>query len=165
MKLNVLAVAIFSMSLSLAGVCADKPYVITRALTMDMANKVAVTAAVTCNKQGYQVAVAVVDRTGNLLAFLRDPLSGPHTIAVSQRKAYTAATYQTASGSVPESQSMRFTPGVILLRGGLPIRAGGRFYGAVGVSGAPAKKTQGDIDESCAQAGIDAIKDALEFSD
>ena len=144
---------------------AEKPYVSMRALTPEMANKVAVSAAQACRKQGYQVAVAVVDRAGNLLAFLRDPLSGAHTIAVSQRKAYTSATYQVASGEMLGNQEMRFTPGVILLRGGLPIRVAGQFYGAVGVSGAPAKKKVGDADEECAQAGINAIKDALEFAE
>jgi uncharacterized protein GlcG (DUF336 family) len=39
------------------------------------------------------------------------------------------------------------------------IEAGGSLLGAVGVSGAPG----GDADESCAKAGIEAIKDKLEF--
>lgn len=147
------------------GVYAEKPYVTSRALSMDLANHLVTSAANECRKQGFQVAVAVVDRAGNLLAFMRDPLAGPHTIDVSQRKAYTSATYQSSSGSMMASEHLRFTPGVILLRGGLPIQVGGQFYGAVGVSGAPAKKTPGDADEECARAGINAISDALEFAE
>ena len=45
------------------------------------------------------------------------------------------------------------------LAGGLPIQAGGRLYGGIGVSGAPDGKT----DEACAQAGIDAVIDDLEM--
>lgn len=165
MKRVLNSIAVLGLVLTAATASAEQPYVSMRALSMELANQLAVSAAQACRKQGYQVAVAVVDRTGNLMAFLRDPLAGAHTIAVSQRKAYTAATYQSATGSLMENQQLRFTPGVILLRGGLPVRVAGHFYGAVGVSGAPAKKTMGDADEECAQAGIDAIRDALEFTD
>lgn len=145
--------------------CAEKPYVNVRMLSMDMANRVAVSAAAACRKQGFQVAVAVVDRAGKLLAFVRDPLAGSHTIDVSQRKAYTSATYQSSTATMMKNTELRFTPGIILLRGGLPIRVGGHFYGAVGVSGAPGKTMPGDADEECAQAGIDEIRDALEFAE
>ena len=56
------------------------------------------------------------------------------------------------------------SPGVLLLGGGLPINIAGHFYGAVAVSGAPAEKTSGDIDEACAAAGIAAIEEALQFA-
>lgn len=45
------------------------------------------------------------------------------------------------------------------LAGGLIVEAGGSLVGAVGVSGAPG----GDADEACARAGIEAIRDRLEF--
>ena len=154
-----------SFCFCVSNVYAEKPYVSMRALSPEMANKVAVSAFQACRKQGYQVAVAVVDRTGNLLAFLRDPLSGPHTISVSQGKAYTSATFQIASGDMADNPELSNAPRVLLIRGGLPIRVGGQFYGAVAVSGAPAKKKVGDADQECAQAGIDAIKDALEFAE
>jgi uncharacterized protein GlcG (DUF336 family) len=158
-------IVIFFLVITSTEAFADQPYVQMRALSAELANQLAFTAAEECRKHGYQVAVAVVDRSGNLMAFVRDPLAGPHTIDVSQRKAYTAATYQTSTAQMADNQYLRFTPGVILLGGGLPIRAGGQFYGAVGVSGAPAKKIPGDEDEACAQAGIDAIREALEFTD
>jgi len=52
------------------------------------------------------------------------------------------------------------TKGLLIARGGLPINAGGTIFGGIGVSGAPS----GEIDEKCAQAGIDAISDDLEMS-
>ena len=55
--------------------------------------------------------------------------------------------------------SVRNLPGVVALGGGLMIEAGGSLVGAVGVSGAPG----GDADEACAKAGIEAVRDRLDF--
>jgi uncharacterized protein GlcG (DUF336 family) len=60
---------------------------------------------------------------------------------------------------------MRDIPEVLIIGGGLPINIGGYFYGAVGVSGAPARKKTGDVDEECAKAGIDAIAVDLEMAE
>ena len=50
-------------------------------------------------------------------------------------------------------------PGAVILGGGLVIEAGGSLVGAVGVSGAPG----GDADDACAKAGIEAVRDRLDF--
>ena len=143
----------------------ERPYVITRGLGAEAAHTVAVAALRECRGRGYQVAVAVVDRGGRLLAFARDPLAGTHTIEVSQRKAFTAATYQSPTSAMMGRAELAASPGVLLLGGGLPIRVGGHFYGAVAVSGAPAEKVSGDVDEACAQAGIEAVRETLEFAE
>ena len=143
----------------------DQAFVTTRVLTAATANQVAVAAEETCKKKGYQVSVAVVDRYGNLLAFIRDPLSGAHTINVAQDKAYTAATFQGATIELAERlKFLKGTPRVSLVGGGVPIRVAGYMYGAVGISGAPREKIPGDVDDACARAGIDAVKDAFEFA-
>lgn len=147
----------------------SKPFLSTRVISMDLANQLAMTAANECRKMGYQVAVSVVDRGGSLLAAVRDPLAGAHTIDVSLKKAQTAATFQTDTITMQkrgeEFSGLRFAKGVLIIGGGLPVRVGGHFYGAVGVSGAPAKKITGDVDHQCAQAGIDDIKEAIEFAE
>lgn len=43
--------------------------------------------------------------------------------------------------------------------GSVPIAAGGRVYGAIGVSGAP----DGMVDEECTEAGLDAVLMDLEM--
>jgi len=134
-----------------------------RILSFETAQRLALGAAQACRRQGFQVAAAVVDRNGRLLAFARDPLAGPHTIAVSQAKAYSAATFQSATSQMAGREALRGAPGVLLIGGGLPVRVGGYFYGAVGVSGAPADQRIGDRDEACARTGIDAVREALEF--
>ena len=157
---------IIVMMLSSAVVADGKIFVTTRVLTADSATKVAVEAELACRKGGYKVSVAVVDRQGNLLAFVRNPLSGNHTIKVSQRKAYTSATLLGATiDLVEEAKFLKDGPGILLLGGGVPIQVGGHIYGAVGVSGAPRDKIPGDVDDKCARAGIDAVIEALEFAE
>ena len=46
-----------------------------------------------------------------------------------------------------------------MLAGAVIVEAGGALLGAIGVSGAPG----GDKDEACAKAGLEAIRDKLDF--
>ena len=168
MKLQVI---LFTLILSFINttMADNKPFLTTRVLSMEIANKLAMTAANECKKMGYQVAVSVVDRSGNTLAVVRDPLAGSHTIDVSLKKAQTAATFQTDTMTMQkrgdEFSGLRFAKGVLIIGGGLPVRVGGHFYGAIGVSGAPAQRETGDIDHACALNGINAIKEDIEFAE
>ena len=54
---------------------------------------------------------------------------------------------------------LRSSTQVMAIGGGLGIEAAGSTLGAIGVSGAPG----GEADQACAQAGINAIADAVEF--
>jgi uncharacterized protein GlcG (DUF336 family) len=119
-----------------------------------------------CQKDGYTVAVAVVDRSGQPLALLRDNLAGAHTPRTAIRKAATAVSFRTDTTELAAStqagkasSGIRSLPGVVAVGGGMMIRAKGALVGAIGVSGAPT----GDADDACAKAGIAAIQDALEL--
>ena len=58
----------------------------------------------------------------------------------------------------PAIQGLRFmNDSILILGGGLPIKAGDEVIGGIGVGGAPG----GDKDGSCAQAGLDAIAAGL----
>ena len=141
-------------------------FVTSRSLSMELANKLVMAAARHCTKQGYQVSVAVTDRSGKLQAFIRNPLAGSHTIGVATLKAATSASFQTPTIDMMQGfDGLRDAPGVLLIGGGLPIRIGGHNYGAIGVSGAPAKKRTGDVDHECGLAGIDAIREEIEFAE
>ncbi len=144
-----------------------------RALTLDAASQVAWAALQSCRRHGYSVAVAVVDRGGNLRAFLRDRLAGPHTSETALRKAWTANSFRQSTAELAglledkriPSQVAR-NPGALLVGGGLTINAAGELVGAIGVSGAPPGRSERDsLDGACAQAGIDAIRDRLEFGE
>jgi uncharacterized protein GlcG (DUF336 family) len=145
---------------------AEPAFITTRVLSFTTAHKLAISAADACRKQGYQVTASVVDRNGNLLALVRDPLAGTHTIEVSRLKAVTAASFQTPTIEMQKGfAGLRDAPNVLLIGGGVPVRIGGQFYGAVGISGAPAKKITGDVDDECARAGIAAIREDIEFAE
>lgn len=131
-----------------------------KALTHTSANKMVVASLRECSKRGYSVAAAVVGRNGDLLAFLRNPLAGPHTEKVSQRKAFSAATFKTSTKDMQARKDLNFAPGILLIQGGVPISIGGTSYGGIAVAGAAP-----NVDELCAQAGINAIKEDILFSD
>ncbi|MGD8743648.1 MAG: heme-binding protein [Granulosicoccaceae bacterium] len=155
---------VFCMLVPLAQ-AAEEAFVSTRTLNTALVSQLTAATEQACAKRGYQVAVAVTDRYGNLLGFLRNPLAGAHTITVAEYKAYTAATFQSATLGLAERMSfLRGTPKISLVGGGVPIRSGGFMYGAVGVSGAPRDKQPGDIDDACAREGIKAIEEELEFA-
>ena len=136
------------------------PVLSMQTITAEIANRIVVAAVADCTAKGFKVAAAVTGRNGDLLAFLRNPLSGPHTELVSQRKAWSAASFQTATSELTSRTDLSFAPGVLLIQGGVPIEVGGKFYGGVGVSGAdPA------VDEECSRAGIAAVSDTLEFAE
>lgn len=149
------------------------PLVAFNSLSIEMADRAAWSALEDCRERGYSVAVAVVDRGGNVQALLRDNLAGPHTVETAIRKAWTANSFRQATsdlavmlrdGRIPDQ--VQNNPGVLLVGGGLPIEAKGRIVGAVGVSGAPPGKSEADShDHACAKAGIGAVQVELEFAD
>lgn len=134
--------------------------VILDSLSQNLANKIVVAAVEDCTKRGYKVSASVVGRDGNLLAFLRNPLSGPHTIKVSQMKAFTSATLQAPTSAMKARQDLSFAPDILLIVGGVPINVGGKFYGGAAVAGA-----EPEIDEKCALSGVESIKEILEFGE
>ncbi|WP_397534202.1 heme-binding protein [Roseateles sp.] len=138
----------------------------TKSLTPEAALTAARAALESCRKQGYQVAVAVVDRGGLTQVLLRDRFAGPHTVQVSADKAWTAVSFRTSTQALAADtqagkpmSGLRALPRFLAAGGGLLIEGGGSVYGAIGVSGGPG----GEADEACAQAGIKAIATSLEF--
>lgn len=128
--------------------------------TAEIVQRIVIAALDTCTARGNKVSVAVVARDGSLLGFLRSPLAAAHTIEVSRRKAYTAATLQAPTSQVLSRTDLSFAPGILLISGGLPLCAAGACLGGVAVAGADPS-----VDEQCAQAGIDAVKDDLELGE
>jgi uncharacterized protein GlcG (DUF336 family) len=137
-----------------------------KSLSPELALDLARAALAACRERGYQAAVAVVDRFGVTQVLLRDRFAGPHTVSTASGKAWTAVTFRTNTtelNAVSQPGMMqagiRNLPGVVALGGGMMVEAGGALLGAIGVSGAPG----GDADDACARAGIEAVRDKLEF--
>lgn len=137
-----------------------------RVLTPETALKAAQAALKKCRDSGYQATVAVTDRMGVVQVLLRDRFAGPHTVDMASAKAYSAASFRTNTSELAEAtqagrpqSGLRHRPGVAAVGGGMMIEASGSLLGAIGVSGAPGGKE----DDSCAAAGIEAIREDIEL--
>jgi len=149
-----------------SGVYAAEGTFNVRLLTPDTALKAAQAALKKCRENGYQVAVAVVDRMGVIQVLIRDRYAGPHTPRMARSKAYTAVSFRTNTSVLADvtqsgrpQSGVRGLRGVVALGGGLIIEASGSLVGGIGISGAPG----GREDDTCAAAGIAAIREDLEF--
>lgn len=137
-----------------------------RVLTPEAALKATQAAMAECRRQGWQVAVAVVDRSGVAQAMVRDRFAGAHTPRTAIDKAWTAVSFRTDTAELARmtqagqpSSGLRGLPRFVGVGGGVKIEAAGAIVGGIGVSGAPG----GEADETCARAGIAAIRDDLEL--
>src|SRR5439155_14647562 len=137
-----------------------------KAISLEMAQAIVQGTIERCRADGFHVSVTVIDGSGLLKAFLRDEGTGPHTIDLSRRKAYTALTFASrwkTSGEAAKAwgstlgSPMTNVEGTTGVAGGVPIKVGNDAIGAVGVSGA----VGGDKDEACAMAGIAKVADKL----
>lgn len=133
-------------------------------ISLTLANQIAAEAVAACAANGYNVAATVVDRAGTVRAVQRADNAGPHTLASSERKAWTSASAKNATQAMmegsqknPAGANLVYLPGVLLLGGGVPVKSGNEVIGAVGVGGAPG----GHLDEQCANAALEKVKGLL----
>ena len=118
------------------------------------AKKIAAGVVAECQKNGWNVAVAVVDNHGFLVYFERMDNTQTASMDIAVGKARAAATYRRPTRVFMEainkgSPATATLPGVFASPGGVPIMVDGKVTGAVGVSG-----VTGDQDEQCAKAGL-----------
>jgi uncharacterized protein GlcG (DUF336 family) len=160
---------IVAATLALAGPPAfagDDAVVVYKSLSPEIALEAAQAAMKKCRDNGFQIAVAVVDRFGQPQVLLRDRFAGLPAPDTAVSKAYTALSFRAATSDLAKSirggqldAGLARLPRVAMLAGGLMIETGGTLLGGIGVSGAPG----GDKDEECARAGLDAIRDKIDF--
>jgi len=158
--------ALMAVGISGAAAAQDEGLVTFKIMNPDVAVELAKAALESCRAGGFQVAVVVVDRFGNIQAAVRDRFGGPHTVETARRKAWTSVSFRSdtlaladlSKAGQPQS-GVRFVDGALMLGGGVPVEAAGSIVAGVGVSGAPT----GEADDACAREGIDAVIDQLEF--
>jgi uncharacterized protein GlcG (DUF336 family) len=137
----------------------------THRIAADLASQAVAEAVASCAKQGYAETAVLVDADGVRQAVLRGDRAGSHTLDSAFDKAYTAASFKTDTGALFERSKTvpgfanLFTqlPHLILLGGGIVIKVGDEVVGAIGAAGAPGA----NLDEGCARAGLDKIRDQL----
>jgi uncharacterized protein GlcG (DUF336 family) len=133
-------------------------------MSLELANQIAAATVAACQANGHAVSATVVDRAGSVRAVQRADNAGPHTLAASHDKAFTSASAKNATLAMmegaqknPGAANLVHIPGFLLLGGGVPVKVGTDVIGAVGVGGAPG----GHLDEQCAMAALDKVKDQL----
>lgn len=123
---------------------------------LDLAKKIAVGAAAESKKNGWRMAIAIVDNHGFLVYYERmdDTQTGSVDVAVDKARAaalYRRPTKAFEDGIAKGRNALLGLRGATPIEGGLPIMTGGKVIGAIGVSGANA-----DQDAAAAAAGIKA---------
>jgi uncharacterized protein GlcG (DUF336 family) len=133
-------------------------------LTLEASELLAKATVAACRKEGIQIGVTVVDRSGDAMVFMRDTLAPRVTIEISRQKAYTAVNFNAPLSTMENRFTKPFAvgkvDGLVFSAGGIPIEAAGNIVGAVGVSGA----ATGEQDEACAREGLKAIASDLEMA-
>ena len=158
-------ISAIALTLSLAAAAASAQGVRTeKNISLELANQIAAASVAACAANGYNVAATVVDRAGVVKAVQRADNAGPHTLGASQQKAFTSASAKNTTLAImegaqknPAAANLVNIPGYLLLGGGVPVKVGNEVIGAVGVGGAPG----GNLDEQCALAALDKVKEQL----
>ena len=100
-------------------------------------------------------ALAVVDPAGDLLAFQRMDNVRPASADLAVEKARTAARLQRSTAEIEDNinqgRTAFVTAGILVLRGGVPIRVNGAVVGAIGVAGL-SKEIDAEIANTAAAA-------------
>ncbi|AYY55488.1 GlcG/HbpS family heme-binding protein [Burkholderia multivorans] len=123
------------------------------------ADRILAAARAEAERNGWAVSIAVVDDGGHLLAFARLDGASPASAAIAQDKARAAALSRRDTKAYEDMinggrTAFLSAPLSGLLEGGVPVTAGGRVAGAIGVSGV--KSVQ---DAQIARAGAQSVAD------
>lgn len=115
--------------------------VVTVQLRSEDASSLVSNALYAAQRAGLEVAVAVVDETGQLLAFQRHRNVFPAATELAIAKARTAAAFRRDTQTMQQSLEQGRTsylalPSALPLAGGILLRVADTVVGALGVSGA-----------------------------
>ncbi|TDJ86141.1 heme-binding protein [Campylobacter volucris] len=130
-------------------------------LTTQMVEGILNLAKKEAKKNGFNVSITIVDKSGQILAVLRDEKAGVHTLSASYKKAYTANSQKRETavifqgvkeGKIPED--IRYLDDKFsIMPGGVPIEVDGVIIGGIGVGGAHLEE-----DVKIAKAGLSFLK-------
>lgn len=122
------------------------------------AKKAMAAAEAEATKNGWGVAIAIVDSGANLVMLHRLDNAQLSSVRIAEQKARTAAEFRRPTKVFEDAVAgggvgLRvLTFGASVAEGGVPIVSGGKVVGAIGVSG-----VQSHQDAQVAQAGADAV--------
>ena len=127
---------------------------------IDAAKKVAAAAIAEARKNGFTMAISIVDTAGNLVYFEKMDGTQTGSVNVSQEKARSAVLFKRPTKAFQDAVAqggvglrMLGLPGAVPVEGGIPLMEGGKIVGAIGASGGTS-----DQDGQTAQAGASVLK-------
>jgi uncharacterized protein GlcG (DUF336 family) len=135
--------------------------VVAESVTLSAAREVVDAAIAKAEEIGVPMNIAVVDEGNNLTAFARMDGAWLGSIDIAQNKAYTARSFDMSTQDLaPLCQPNQPLFGIhasnqgrlIIFAGGIPLHAGDRVVGAIGVSGGSVEQ-----DHEVAEAGVAAF--------
>ena len=156
-------------AMTAAGVCAFTTpsfadALVTHRIPAALANEAVAEAVAFCAKDGYRETAVLVDVDGARQAELRGDGAGIHTLDSANDKAYTSGSFKNDTLALAERAKgedsiapLAKLPHVMFFGGGVVIKLGDEVIGSIGASGAPGAK----LDDACAHAGLDKIRDRL----
>lgn len=111
-------------------------------LTLDAAYTLSSRAMKKAHELDKNVAIAVLDASGNIILIIRGDTVGIHNTEAARRKAYTALSTKTSTlellqkaHSNPLIENLNTLPELLLLSGGTPIWYKGNVVGSIGIAG------------------------------
>jgi glc operon protein GlcG len=129
-------------------------------ISLENAKKAAAPALAEARKNSWNMAVAIVDPSGNLVYFERMDDTQLGSVNVAMDKARSAAlfkrptqAFQDRLAAGADGLGVLRLQGAVPVAGGVPLLMDGKIVGAIGVSGATSAQ-----DAQCAKAGADVLK-------
>ena len=151
--------ALFVMG-ALASALAQMPNPYGALISLENAKKAAAPALAEAEKNHWNMAVAIVDPSGNLVYYEKMDGTQLGSANVAIDKARSAAlfkrptkAFQDAVAAGGDGLRILRLQGATPLEGGIPLVMDGKIVGAIGVSGATSAQ-----DAQCAKAGADSLK-------
>jgi uncharacterized protein GlcG (DUF336 family) len=152
--------SLIAASVALAAtIYAQQPVLYGAPIPLDKAKAVAAVARTEAQKNGWLMAITIVDPAGTLVYFEKMDGTQLGSIQVSMDKAHSAVFFKRPTKSYEDvlaggGVGLRVlkVPGAMPVEGGVPLIENGKIIGAVGVSGA-----QPPQDGQCANAAAATI--------
>jgi glc operon protein GlcG len=145
---------------ALATALAQMPNPYGLPISLENAKKAAAPAMAEAAKNGWNMAVAIVDPAGNLVYYEKMDNTQLGSANVAIDKARSAAlfkrptkAFQDALAAGGDAVRILSLKGAVPVEGGIPLVVDGKIVGAIGVSGATSAQ-----DAQCAKAGAETLK-------
>ena len=148
------------IALAAAPAFAQMPNPYGASISLESARKLAALSVAEAGRNGWKMAIAVVDIAGDLVYFEKMDGTQVASVNIAQDKARSAAMFKRPTKAMQDvvaggGDGLRFLAlrGATPVEGGIPLMMEGKIVGAIGVSGGTSQQ-----DGQAAKAGADSVK-------